>query len=256
MDLLNRYNNQMDVSIIIPAYNESDNFHRGSLDVVLSYLKGKKFSWEVILVNDGSTDDTSVLLHKFAKNNTKIRVIDNPHQGKAATVITGALSAEGEIILFSDMDQATPISEFDKFLPLFKQNQVVIGSRKDRAGAPAYRQILAFGMVVFRTLLLRLPYRDTQCGFKAFTRDSVQKIFPIMLKVHPPKVIEGPAVNAGFDVELLYLARKLGYKVAQVPVSWRYQESRRVSFVKDAVSSIEELFLVRWRSLLNTYRIN
>lgn len=243
----------MYLSVIIPAYNESDNFNRGALDVVVSYLKEKDFSWELILVNDGSSDDTSQLLHSFSKKHKNVKVIDNPHQGKAATVITGALAAEGDIVLFSDMDQATPINEFDKFIPLFKNNQVVIGSRKDRAGAPVFRQVLALGMVVFRTLLLRLPYKDTQCGFKAFTKPAAQRIFPIMNKVHPAKVIDGPAVNAGFDVELLYLARKFGFKVGQVSVAWRYQESRRVSFIKDAFSSIQELFLVRWRSLNNSY---
>lgn len=243
------------LSVIIPAYNEADNFARGTLDVVVKYLSDQKFSWEVILVNDGSSDTTAILLDGFAKANPNVRLINNPHQGKAATVMTGALAAIGEIILFTDMDQATPITEFNKFLPLFSAHQVVIGSRRDRAGAPVFRQILAIGMVIVRSCLLRLPYKDTQCGFKAFTRVAANKIFPIMVRVHPFKVVTGPAVNAGFDVELLYLARKLGFKVAQVPVSWRYQESRRVSFVSDAFNSVWELLLVRWRSLTNAYKL-
>lgn len=244
------------LSVIIPAYNEEDNFHRGSLNVVIDYLKTKDFSWELILVNDGSTDSTPKLLHEFALGKSEVRVIDNPHMGKAATVITGALAARGGIILFTDMDQATPIAELDKFLPKFKEGYgIVIGSRADREGAPMFRQILANGQVIMRALILRLPFRDTQCGFKAFTRESVQKIFTLMRRLNPPQVITGPAVTPGFDVELLYLGRKFGYRIAEVPVSWRYQETRRVSFVKDMVAGLKGLFLVRLRSLTNAYKI-
>lgn len=240
------------LSVIIPAYNEEDNLRRGSLDVVLDYLKRQKFSWEVIAVNDGSTDATPVLL-----KNHSIKVINNPHQGKAATIIAGALTAAGEVILFSDMDQATPISEFEKFLPPLKSGaDIVIASRSGRPNAPIFRKILAFGMVVLRTLVLRLPFRDTQCGFKAFTNAAARKIFTIMNRVHPPVVVSGPAVNPGFDLEMLYLGRKLGYKVAEVPVTWRHQETRRVSFARDAVAGVTELLLVRWRSLTNAYDLN
>lgn len=239
----------MYLSVIIPAYNEEDNLRRGSVEVVINYLKKQKYSWEVIVVNDGSSDDTLNLLKKYA-----VRIIDNPHQGKAASIITGALIATGGIVLFTDLDQATPISELDKFIPLFKSGfDIVIGSRSGRPNAPLFRKILAYGMVTLRTLILRLPFRDTQCGFKAFTNTSARKIFTIMNKIHSPKIISGPAVNPGFDIEMLYLGRKLGYKIAEVPVSWRHQETRRVSFVRDAIAGVTELLLVRWRALTNAY---
>ena len=245
------------LSVFISAYNEEDNLQRGSLTLVLDYLRRQKFTWEVIVVNDGSSDNTLNLLHQFAKSHSEIQIVDNPHMGKAAGIISGALKAAGKIILFTDMDQATPISELDKFLPKFKENyDIVIGSRADREGAPIFRQILAVGQVIMRALILRLPYKDTQCGFKAFSQASAQKIFTIMHKLNPPKVIEGPAVNPGFDVELLYLGRKLGFRIAEVPVSWRYQESRRVSFVKDALAGLQGLFLVRFRSLTNVYSLH
>ena len=237
------------LSVIIPAWNESANIKRGALDQVLKYLSDLKFPWEVIVVNDGSSDDTSTLVKKYP-----VKVIDNPHQGKAAGIMTGVAKSSGEIILFCDMDQATPISEFDKFIPKFKEgNDIVIGSRSGRKGAPIYRQILAYGNIILRTLILRLPYKDTQCGFKAFTRQTAQKLFAILIKIHPPKTTTGGVTNPGFDMEILYISRKLKYKVAEVPIAWQHQHGERVRFIKDAIAGTRELLLVRWRSLTNAY---
>ena len=237
------------LSVVISAWNESANIRQGALDQVLNYLSGQKFSWEVIVVDDGSSDNTAELLKKYA-----VKIIRNPHQGKAAGIMTGVSHSAGEIILFCDMDQATPISEFDKFIPKFKEKfDIVIGSRSGRKGAPIYRQILAYGMVILRGLLLRLPYRDTQCGFKAFTRQSAQKLFAILEKIHTPKSTTGGVTNPGFDVELLYLGRKLGFRTAEVTVNWEHQHGERVRFIKDAIAGTWELLLVRWRSLTNAY---
>ncbi|MEK9200603.1 MAG: hypothetical protein AAB909_01380, partial [Patescibacteria group bacterium] len=150
----------------------------------------------------------------------------------------------------------TPITEFDKFLPKFEEGaDIVIGSRANREGAPLFRQVLATGMVVLRTLILSLPVKDSQCGFKAMTHAAAQKIFQIMQSLRPPKVIEGPAVDPGLDVEMIYLGRKLKYKISEVPVSWRHQESRRVSFIKDAKAGLLGLLVVRLRSLTNAYKL-
>lgn len=237
------------LSVVISAWNESASIKRGALDQVLKYLSGQKFSWEVIVVDDGSSDDTAGLLKKYP-----IQVISNPHQGKAAGIMTGVSHSAGGIILFCDMDQATPISEFDKFIPKFKDGyDIVIGSRSGRKGAPIYRQILAYGMVILRGLLLRLPYRDTQCGFKAFTRQSAKKLFVILENIHTPKITTGGVTNPGFDVELLYLGRKLGFRTAEVTVNWEHKHGERVRFIKDAIAGTSELLLVRWRSLINAY---
>ncbi len=245
------------LSVVIPAYNELDNLKRGSLSPVYEYLSEQNYTWEVVIVNDGSTDGSKEELINFAKRHKNTLLINNPHMGKANTVMSGVLASSGEIVAFSDMDQATPISEMGKLLEKFGQGfDIVIGSRADRAGAPPYRQLLAWGMVIFRTLLLRLPFKDTQCGFKAFSRKSVKRIFPILRNIHQQKVVEGPEVNPGFDVELLYLGRKLGFSIVEVPVSWRHQESRRVSFVRDAINGIKELLLVRFRALRNSYKIH
>lgn len=242
----------MKLSIIVPAYNEEQNLSHDCLVPIAKYAQ--KYTSEIILVNDGSTDNTLNYLKKFSQGKKYIHLIDNPHMGKAASIMTGVRHSTGDIILFTDMDQATPISEFDKFVGRFNSGyDIVIGSRSRRQGAPMYRQILAYGMVIIRTLILNLPFSDTQCGFKAFTKNSALKIFPILERIHPPKTTGIANTNPGFDVEMLYIARKLGFKIAQVPVSWHYVESKRVSFIKDAFVGLRELLLVRLRSLTNKY---
>ena len=242
------------LSVVIPAWNESANLKQGVLDKVFQYLTAQKFSWEVILVDDGSSDDTLSLLKLFAKSHPGFKVVSNPHQGKAAGVSTGVAQSTGQIVLFCDMDQATPISEFDKFIPKFKEGlDIVIGSRSGRKGAPIYRQILAYGMIILRGLLLRLPYRDTQCGFKAFTKEAAGKLFAIFNKIHPARQTSGGVTNPGFDVELLYLARKIGLRTTEITVNWEHQHGERVRFIKDAFAGTRELLLVRWRSLTNAY---
>lgn len=242
------------LSVVVPAYNEANNSPADKLGQITNYLIAQKYPWELVVVNDGSVDNTLSVLQEFAKNYRHVKVIDSPHRGKAASIMRGVKESSGQFILFSDMDQATPISESIKIITLLKSGyDIVIGTRANREGAPLFRQILAYGMVIMRTLLLRLPYKDTQCGFKGFTRLSAQKIFSIMEKIHPPHNIQGAAVNPGFDVELLYLGRKLGLKIKETPVVWHHIKSERVRFVKDAISGITELLLVRWRSLTNSY---
>lgn len=246
------------LSVVIPAYNEAANFSRGTLGQVTDYLSSQKYEWEVIVVNDGSTDSTLSKLNEYARSHPGVKVIDAPHQGKAATIMTGAKNAAGKYILFTDMDQATPLKEVEKLLGRLEEgSDIVIGSRANRQGAPLYRQVLAYGMVFMRTVLLRLPYKDTQCGFKAFTRESAGKIFSILSPLRMGKsTLSGAAVNPGFDVEILYIGRKLGYKISEVPVEWHHFKSNRVRFFRDAISGIRELLLVRWRSLTNSYNLN
>jgi len=222
------------ISIIIPAYNEQENLSHDCLLPIIEYIQSVNFSCEILLVNDGSSDNTLNYLKKFAQNYKFIKIINNSHMGKAASIISGVKNASGEIILFTDMDQATPITEFSKFIGRFDSGyDIVIGT--------------------LRTLILNLPFTDTQCGFKAFTKSSAHKIFPILERIHRPKSISVANTNPGFDLEILYIAKKLGFKIAQVAVLWHYVESKRVSFVKDAIGGLKELLAVRLRSLTNKY---
>lgn len=242
------------LSVIIPAYNEEQNIKKGSPQKVLSYLKKQKYSWEVIFVDDGSVDNTAGLLDKFTVKDKKLILVRNPHQGKAATVITGMMKARGKIILFTDMDQATPLEDVEKILPWFESGyDVVIGSRSGRKGAPLVRKLMAWGFVVLRTLVLRLPFKDTQTGFKAFTNNSAKEIFGKLKIFGRQGRIVGAAVKAGFDLELLYIARKLGFKIKEVPVEWHYQGTMRVNPFKDSIDGLKDLLRIRWYALMGKY---
>lgn len=244
------------LSIIISAWNEDENLSKGAMDKILKFLTSKTFKWELIIVDDGSDDNTLTVLNNYASVEKRLRVIKNLHMGKAQGIMSGVSLATGEIILTIDMDQSTPISEFDNFIKYFDQgSDIVFGSRQNRKGAPLYRQILAYGMVIFRLLVLRLPYRDTQCGFKAYKKEVAKKIFSVLQKIHPKNVVVGGVVNPGFDIEILYIGRKHGFKISEVKVVWQYENSKRVRFVKDALAGVKELLLVRWRSISNAYKL-
>lgn len=246
----------LSLSIVIPAYNEEKNIRLGALDKVCRYLEHQTYTWELIIVDDGSTDNTKKLLDDIVRANQNISIIANPHQGKAATVITGMLAATGEIILFTDLDQATPISQIEKLLPWFTQDfDIVIGSRNShRQGAPILRQLMASGFIVLRTLILGLKgITDTQCGFKAFKRGVAHQIFSKLHLYGIRKRVSGAMVTAGFDIELLYIAKLLGYKVKEVPVEWFYVETRRVNPVKDSWQAFIDIITIRLNTMKGKY---
>jgi len=239
---------QLLLSVVIPAYNEEINIRLGALDKVFHYLDHQSYKWEVIIVNDGSTDQTANLVEEFCRSNKGFRYIHNPHQGKAATVVTGVYAAKGTYVLFSDLDQATPIKEIEKILPWFKEGfDVVIGSRKGRReGAPILRRFMARGFMILRTLILGLKgISDTQCGFKAFRKDVAQTIFNRLQLYGKMKTVTGSMVTAGFDIEVLFLAKTLGYKIREVPVEWHYVETRRVNPITDSWQGLIDIFSVR-----------
>lgn len=250
------------LSIVVPAYNEEKNIKAGVLDEIYNYLSIQKYSWEVLFVNDGSSDSTLKLLNNFSSKDDRFRVFDKPHRGKAGTVIAGMLEARGEIILFTDMDQATPINQLKKLLPKFEETlpnggqayDVVIGSRQGREGYSLTRMIMAYGFMVLRTLILNLPYKDTQCGFKAFRREVAYKIFERMRVFNEKRRSAGSAVTAGFDLEILYIARKLKFKVAEVNVDWHERGFRKeVRPIRDSLEGLKDLLRVRINAILGRY---
>lgn len=225
------------------------NLRKGVLDKIDHYLSRQNYSYEVIVVDDGSDDGGTEFVEKFASENKEFRLIKNNHLGKAGAVTSGMLAAKGEVRLFTDMDQATPIEETEKLLPYFNEGfDVVIGSRNTtRKGSPFTRRVMSRGMIVLRKLMVGIyEIHDTQCGFKAFSSKSSEKLFNRINELHHGFAkISGSNVTAGFDIELLYLAEKMGYKIKEVPVEWLYVETRRVNPINDSINGLIDLVRIR-----------
>jgi len=235
-------------SIVIPAYNEGTRLRR-TLERVLSYVHGQGWDAEVLVVNDGSRDNTAEIVRSFAAKDPIVHLIENPgNRGKGYSVRNGMLNAQGRIVLFTDADLSSPIEEATKlFSALEAGADIAIGSRWLRAETQTQRQPLhrqVFGRI-FNLLLrmtLGLHYADTQCGFKAFKRAAAQAIFP-------RQKIE----RWGFDPEILFLARKFGFEVKEVPVAWGHSGETRINPVIDGARMFQEMLHIRWNSMSGKY---
>lgn len=245
------------LSVVVPSYDEMANLQKGVLDKVTHYLNKKKYEHEVIIVDDGSTDGSIPFVQHFIADNPSCRLIKNPHLGKAGAVTAGVLAAQGEYVLFTDMDQATPIEEIDRLLPFIEKGfDIVIGSRStQRKGAPWTRILMARGMIFLRYIIVGIKgVSDTQCGFKLFKHGVAQKLFTKMFSLHQGfKKVSGSRVSAGFDVELLYLAQKSGYKIKEVSVNWLYVETRRVNPLKDSIDGFMDLLRIKVNDVRGKY---
>src|SRR6266566_4908364 len=235
-------------SIIIPAYNEAARLGT-TLDRVLNYVAAQRWDAEVIVVNDGSRDQTPDLVRSYAQTHPTLRLLENPgNRGKGYSVRNGMLNAKGDILLFSDADLASPIEEAPKlFAAIDAGADIAIGSRWLQPELQKHRQSLLrqlYGRIfnIALRLLLGLKFKDTQCGFKAFTRSYAQAIFPL-------QQIE----RWGFDPELLYLARREKLKVAEVPVEWSHQEGTRISPLRDGLRMFAEVLKIRGNALTGKY---
>ena len=247
------------LSVIIPSYNEMPNLRKGVLDKIDHYLSRQSYSYEVIIVDDGSDDGSLEFSERYARENKNFRVIKGSHSGKEGAVTKGMLEARGGIRLFTDMDQATPIEEAEKLLPFFNKNfDVVIGSRNhNRKGSPLSRRVMSRSMIILRKIMVGIyEIGDTQCGFKMFTEEAAEKLFKKINTLHNGfSEIHGSNVTAGFDVELLYMANKMGYKIKEVPVEWLYVESRRVSPIKDSINGLFDLGKITLNKFSGKYNL-
>lgn len=238
----------MKYSIVIPAYNESARIS-ATLERVLAYVAGQNWDAEVLVVNDGSRDTTAGIVRQFAEKNPGLRLVENPgNRGKGYSVRNGMLQARGQILLFSDADLSSPIEEAVKLFDAIAAGaDIAIGSRWLRRELqtqrqPLYRQLAGRMFNLALRLLLGLRYKDTQCGFKAFTRRSAQAIFPLQR-------IE----RWGFDPELLYLANQFRLQVAEVPVEWAHDAGTRISPLRDGARMVGEMLKIRWNALTGKY---
>jgi dolichyl-phosphate beta-glucosyltransferase len=235
-------------SFIIPAYNESSRI-RPTLDEILRYTAAQNWDVEILVVDDGSRDDTADVIQKYARAHSQIRLLQNPgNRGKGYSVRNGMLHARGDVCLFTDADLSSPITEAPKLFEAIRGGaDGAIGSRWLRAELqterqPLYRQ--AFGRMFNLVLrvFLGLRFRDTQCGFKAFRREAAQRIFPL-------QKIE----RWGFDPEILYVARRLGLQVAEVPVLWAHSEGTRLHPFRDGMRMFVDVLHIRWNALTGAY---
>lgn len=241
---------QLLASVIIPAWNEERRIS-ASLEKVSAFIQEQPSSIQVVVVDDGSDDATPIIAEEFARKYPFIKLVRNPHGGKGAAVKAGVAQAEGQYLIISDTDLSVPIEELSKFLPpMLDGYDLAIASREvagaKRINEPYYRHLMGRAYNLLVQLAATPGIQDTQCGFKAFRREVARELFPY-------QTIEG----WGFDVEILFIARRFGYHIVEVPVTWYYGTESKVKPVKDTLGMIRDLWQVRrngWRGLYDRKR--
>ena len=238
------------LSIIIPAYNEADRIPSTLVDMDRR-LADVDYSYEIIVVNDGSTDNTAAIVRNMAKMVRNLKLVDAPaNGGKGVAVRRGMLLAAGTIRLFADADNSTSVDQFAAMMPLFKEGAgVVIGSRTAHGALldppePWFRRIPGrIGNLVFQAVLGLWGIWDTQCGFKAFTADAAERIFTL-------STVSG----WGFDVEILALAKRMGYAIGEIPVRW-VNDTRSHVHASAYLKVLRETGIIRWKLWRDEYRL-
>jgi len=232
------------------------------LDEVYQYLAQQNYAWEVVIVNDESTDGSKTLIERSVESKRNFSLFDIPHGGKPAAIWAGIQKAQGELVLTTDMDQSTPIGELSKLLPWCEQGfDVVIGSRGTaREGFSFVRRAGSFVFGALRGCVLLRNIADTQCGFKLYRRQAVLKYFPCLEAIRHKEKPSGWKVTA-FDIELLYLIEKAGYRIKEVVVSWsnrdqsdtKSRKSDLARYVNESVDMARQVVRVKLNQLRGLY---
>lgn len=236
-----------DLSIVIPSYNEELRLPE-TLERIAAYLPSLGGETEILVVDDGSDDRTREVAESFRQKLPSLRVISNgENRGKGYSVRHGMLAARGRSVLFSDADLSAPIEEAPKLLEALKTFDVAIGSRALDRSLITVREsrFREFAGIIFNSIvraILRLPFVDTQCGFKAFRRESCQVLFQ-------QQRIE----RFGFDPELLYLARHHGLLTVEIPVRWGHSHATKVNMLRDSIQMFVDVFTIRWNAVRGRY---
>jgi dolichyl-phosphate beta-glucosyltransferase len=237
-------------SMVLPAYNEAARIG-ASLDKIAEYAQQHAWTIEVIVVNDGSTDRTADIVRDYGMRYSWLRLIENPgNRGKGFSVRNGMLHARGDILLFSDADLSSPIQEADKLVAALQSGaDVAIGSRwvhkeLQVIRQPLLRRIMGRLFNLALRMVLRLNFKDTQCGFKAFRRSAAELVFT-----------QQQVETWGFDPVLLYLAKKAGLRIVEVPVYWAHSEGTRLHPLHDGIRMFAQLFQIRWNAITGKYHL-
>jgi glycosyltransferase involved in cell wall biosynthesis len=236
------------LSIVIPAYNESARIEK-TLERVMECVEAQSWDAEVLVVDDGSRDETSAIIQRWMERYPRLHLVQNPgNRGKGYSVRNGLLQAAGDVVMFTDADLSAPMEEAERLLAAIAAGaDVAIGSRwmdrtRQTIHQPLYRQFFGRCFNWITRAVMGLPFKDTQCGFKAFKRPAAQVIFRLQR-------IE----RWGFDPEILFIARKLKYSIVEVPVTWGHDERSRMSYLKDGMKMLEEMALIRANSVAGRY---
>lgn len=235
-------NSDIDLSVVIPAYNERFRLPSTLVEMV-AFLDRRPLHYEIVVVNDGSTDDTAAIVEQFRQLKPQVRLIgDDINRGKGYAVRVGMLEARGRQILFADADGATPFQEIDRLLTASKAGaELVIGSRAlcsadTRVSTNFLRKAMGRTFNRCVNLVLLPEIADTQCGFKLFSRRAAHKIFS-----------RARADGFSFDIEILYIARRLGIPIKEVPINWKNIQGSKVNLLLDSLRMFLDIFRFRWR---------
>jgi glycosyltransferase involved in cell wall biosynthesis len=244
------------LSIVIPVYNETGRIE-ACLDQLVAWSCNRPEAIEILVVDDGSEDDTVALASRWAVQHSNLRVIAVPHRGKANAVLTGLELATGDIAGFCDVDLATPLDTWDACKAALDGGaDVAIASREGigatRIGEPWYRHAMGRAFNGLIRLLLLPGIHDTQCGFKFFTRDALDVILPRHRLYRNVDAVSRPRVTA-FDVELLFIARRHQLKIAIIPITWTYGEYTKVNPITDTLQNVRDVLKVRWNGWRGRY---
>lgn len=246
------------LSVVVPAYNEEQRLP-DTLARIFAYLDRQSYQSEVIVADDGSADTTAALVERLAADHPSLRLLRLDHRGKGYAVRAGALAARGEYVLLCDADLAVTMEEWEKLRRFLDGGyDVAIGSREGvgarRLGEPWYRHLMGrvFNLIVRLVAVSKI--QDTQCGFKALRRAVTVDLFQrVRIYGEDAPIVQGAAVTA-YDVELLYLAARRGYRIAEVPVIWRYGTETKVNPLRDTLRNFRDVLTVRWYALRGVYQ--
>ena len=245
-------------SIVISAFNEEGGI-TATLTQILSYMATFDPYFEIIVVDDGSVDATAKKVEDYAQYHPEIRLIKAAHKGKAAGIRTGVLNTSGTYVLTTDADMATPIDELKRFMHWITDHgyDVVIASREGsgatRKDEPLFRHLIGRAFNLFVRLIALPEFPDTQCGFKLYRGDVAREVFGKLIVYADHDVVLKKAFFGAFDVEVLFICKKLGYKIKSVPVLWTYIKTTRLNFWGNSVKMGIDILKIRLHGLKGSY---
>ena len=235
------------LSVIIPAFNEARRI-APTLEEAAAHLAARDYEWEILVVDDGSADETAEIVEGWARRTPNVRLIRIAHAGKGWAVRTGMLESKGAYRFMCDADLSMPIAWLDRFMEMMDGGQdIVIGVREGegarRFDEPFHRHLMGRIFNVAARIIGGLPFRDTQCGFKCFSAKAADELFSLQR-----------SRGMGFDVEILQLARARGFGVSELPIDWYHKPTSRVRMGADTLDMLKDTALARLRLALGRYR--